>query len=704
MTRKVAGFGFAFAMAELAAVCLPPLALLPTAAFVILALVVLCLRAHTWHRFGPVLVGVLIGLVWTMIFRSAVVEPITDLAGQTVTAQAVVLTDAEASYEDGSLRGTLRFVEINGKSCSIKVSCNAFPAVEPGDRFTASFSLQSISSDRYRLSNYADGVYLEAEYTGGYTALDSAKTGEFALYRLRKQLSHLLCVWMPNDLGGIEAAMLLGDKSRLTQTVEDDFRAAGVSHMLAISGLHLSVLCGLFSVGGQRWRFFRPYLALQGLLTVFYMILSGLSVSVLRAGVIYLITLLGYALLQPPDLLTSLGLAAILIGLPNAYAPCDIGFQLSFCGVLGVQLSGALGRWQKQKILPENDRPPKTFRRKAAAILLSVLETFETAAMASLATLPVLLLHGLSVSGASVPANLLTVWMLRPALVLGLAVLLAAAFPWLGPLHHLLSMVLSVWLSWMYALIRWCAALPFARLYMPRRYVVFVWCVLAGLALVFWARHRLKWYLPAAAVCLFLAMVMGTCMENGVLHVYMVGTAGNACTVLVQDRHAVVLFRGGAGNLYAVRECLSRNGISKWDAVFDLRQEPDALDFSSAATVVTLAQMKQPVLTTALTDEITAECFCSDDGTMCVIQVGRYRIAAATGQPEPASTIQVDLFCAASSLPSCIQADVVMTNTLSPRWMAEWEGSLLYAGEEPAAVIRPGKSVVFEEGKVLAVQ
>lgn len=702
MTRRLAGFGVAFAMAELAGVCLPPLAALPTAAFVVLVLGAACLRRKARMFALPVLLGVLAGAAWLYGFQTLVVRPRTRLAGQTVTALVVVSTDAEASYQDGSLRGTLHIIEINGRSCSIKVSCSAFPYAEPGDRFQATFSLQEVTSRRYRQSWYAKGVYLEAEYLGGYESRDPEPSPIFALYRLRQTLSRALCLWLPNDLGGIEAAVLLGDTSRLPQAVEEDFRTAGVSHLLAISGLHLSLLCGMFSTRNSRFRFFRPYLAVQAVLVLFYMIFTGLSVSVLRAGMLFLITLAGYALLQPPDLLTSLGLAAVLISLPNAYAPCDIGFQLSFCGVLGVQLAAALGRWQKSFFQP--DAPRRNLRQWLMSLLLSLAETVETAALASLATLPVLLANGLSAGGAAVPANLLTVWMLRPALILGLLVLLASAFSWLVPLYRMFSLLLSLWLSWMYALVCWCANLPVARLYLPREYTLLVWCALAVMALAFWSRHRFLWYLPTAALCLLVSVYLGAYMQQGVLRVLLAGTSGNGCTVLIRDGQAVVLFRGGAANLNAVWDCLAENGAPDCLALIDLRQDPKELDFSGMDTVVTLAEQSSASASLTLENGMAVDCFASSDGNACVVQVEGYRIGTATGQPDLASTVYVDLFCAAGSLPEMMRARTVMTNSTAPRWLEEENTLTVYAGEDPEAVIRPGKSVVIKEGEILAVQ
>ncbi len=49
------------------------------------------------------------------------------------------------------------------------------------------------------------------------------------------------CRWLPRQLDGIEAAMLLADKSRLDDSVQQAFRTAGVSHLLAVSGLHLAL-------------------------------------------------------------------------------------------------------------------------------------------------------------------------------------------------------------------------------------------------------------------------------------------------------------------------------------------------------------------------------------------------------------------------------------------------------------------------------
>ncbi len=101
---------------------------------------------------------------------------------------------------------------------------------------------------------------------------------------------------------------------------------------------------------------------------------------------------------------------------------------------------------------------------------------------------------------------------------------------------------------------------------------------------------------------------------------------------------------------------------------------------------------------------MAVDCFTSSDGNACVVQVEGYRIGTATGQPDLASTVYVDLFCAAGSLPEMMRARTVMTNSTAPCWLEEESTLTVYAGEDPEVVIRPGKSVVIKEGEILAVQ
>ena len=91
MTRKLAGFGLAFALAELAAAYLPPLASLLTAALFISLFLFAAFTQRRAARFAlPAVAGLLAGLVWSAAYQLAVVKPAQSLAGQTYACTAIV--------------------------------------------------------------------------------------------------------------------------------------------------------------------------------------------------------------------------------------------------------------------------------------------------------------------------------------------------------------------------------------------------------------------------------------------------------------------------------------------------------------------------------------------------------------------------------------------------------------------------------------
>lgn len=693
MKRKLACFGLAFALAELFAAYVPSLVLLPAAALFGLL--------FYWNRHQDLrypLLGMLLGLGVFVLYSACVVAPIQKLAGQQAYCTAVVEPDAEPSYRDGYLRGTLQIVQLNGKPASFRVNCAAFPADTPGEVFSADFSLLELEDNSYSTSYKSSGVYLQAEYQGNYTAKGDSSSLRFALLRLRRKLANLLQQWMPSEEGNLEAAMLLGNKDALQAPIQDAFRQAGVSHLLAVSGLHVALLCGIFSMGRRR-RFLRPLILLRAFFVVFYMFLTGLPVSVLRAGLVFLLALAGDFFWQPVDLLTSTGVAAFLLGIQNAFAPCDIGFQLSFCAVLGVQAASRLVKWE-EKHFPVGKSPAALRFR---SVILFGAESVQVAFFAGVATTPVLLAHGLTTSGVSVLTNLLVVWMLQPALVLGILILFLSVVPVLAPVLRMVSLLLSLWLHCMIAIVNWCAALPIARIDLPVRYSLYVFCVLAMLAAGFWYIKKFIWYLPAAAICTIGAIGFGILAQRDVVHVAMVGAANNPCVVCIQNDKALILFRGGQSNLQALESYLSDRADPDILSFVDLRQNPSELNFGNYS--VERIEECPSYSTQSVLDDLTLDLYHEKSGNLAVIGIADYHIAVMTGNIQLSYPIEVDTLCAAGALSDSVQAQRILTCTDTPAWVSKTGNStVLYSSDIPVITIRPGISVIYEEVEPLALQ
>lgn len=694
MKRKLAWFGLAFALAELFAAMMPPLVLVPAAALFALLLFLY------WRREIRVpLLGVVLGLLFFAAYNLAVVVPVQKLAGQTVQCTVEVNTDAQASYQEGYLRGTLRVLACDGEKTDFLVTCDSFPGTRPGERFSAEWNLMPLEDDAYRMSYQSQGVYLRAEYQGGYGAQPDSDAFRFRLFEFRKNLVRTLQQWMPAEECELEAAMLLGEKEGLRDSIRDAFRAAGVSHLLAVSGLHVTLLCGIFSFGRKR-RFLRPLILLRAVLVVFYMFLTGLPVSVLRAGLVFLISLAGNFFWQPVDLLTSTGAAAVLLGVQNAYAPCDLGFQLSFCAVVGVQGAGALVRWEKQRVPAEG---LSTVKAKFLAFLLHLAESVQVAFFASLATLPVLLAHGMTTSGVSVVTNLLVVWMLQPALQLGVAMLALSALPMLGPVLHMVAFLLTVWLRLMITIVTWCAGLPMSHVDLPVRYTLLVLGVLAVLALLFWRLQKITWYLPAAALCTTTAILLGVWAQRDVVRISMVGAANNPSTVCIQNGRAIVLFRGGQSNWTAIQTYLEEHALPEIAMLIDLRQNPSELDFGD--TIVVKAEECAAYSRQTVLDGLVLDLYHNGSGNLAVVGAGDRHIAVMAGNIELSKPIAVDVFCAAGALSDSVQSETILSCTAAPVWQGKTQGeTILYGAEDPVITIRPGVSMIFEEVEPLALQ
>ena len=280
MKRKLAWFGLGFALAELFAAYMPPLVIVPAAALFAL-LLFLCWQKNT--RFP--LLGTVCGLAFFVLYSAIVILPVRQYIDQTAACTAVVQPDRESSYQSGYFRGTLKIIECNGQQTNFLVECDAFPDAQPGDIFTAKFLLEELDEDAYKMSKLSEGVYLQAEYQEAFTISAHSNALPYVLYDLRKELASLLQQWMPTEEGALEAAMLLGDKSELTESLQGAFRASGVSHLLAVSGLHVALLCGIFSLGYRR-KFWRPLIIFRAALVVFYMLLTGMSISVTRGRIV----------------------------------------------------------------------------------------------------------------------------------------------------------------------------------------------------------------------------------------------------------------------------------------------------------------------------------------------------------------------------------------------------------------------------------
>ena len=153
--------------------------------------------------------------------------------------------------------------------------------------------------------------------------------------RLRQRIAEI--VQPLGENAEIAYALITGDKNDLASDIQDNFADCGISHVLAISGLHVGFLSVMLHKLFRKLRF-KPKTTFiwLGLLLFGYAAFCGFTPSVVRAAVMALVVEGAIVVKRPYDILNSLSLSALVILLFNPFSLFHIGFILSFTSVLGI--------------------------------------------------------------------------------------------------------------------------------------------------------------------------------------------------------------------------------------------------------------------------------------------------------------------------------------------------------------------------------
>lgn len=157
------------------------------------------------------------------------------------------------------------------------------------------------------------------------------------MWNLRQEANQFLMQELGEEDGALISAMVLGEKSGLDEEDKNLYQRNGISHILAISGLHLMLLgMGVFQVlkvipGGNK----RAAITCIIIMSI-YCVFTGNSISTIRATIMFALFLIAGIAGRSYDSLSALGLAAILQLFMNPYVLNNSGFLLSFLAVIGV--------------------------------------------------------------------------------------------------------------------------------------------------------------------------------------------------------------------------------------------------------------------------------------------------------------------------------------------------------------------------------
>ena len=659
---------------ELVCVFLPQTELfVPFAAFFVAVCLVLCIFDVARKAALCILLGTAVGMASVLHTANRLERICVQYAGRPLVLTAEVESTAD-SYDPGIVDAVLHVEKVNGSAASFRVECSALPECKAGERVQGRFILSAPASGS-RVSLYADGIALQAEMDEDgpeLTVLGESGSFRARTHRLQQRLSASLRRRMDGKTGGVLAAMTTGDRSYLSSAMRSAYRGAGLAHVLVVSGMHVSILCGdilstlLPYEWEQSYRRRRHRAVFRSLLAFLLMGVTGFTPSVCRAAVAVWVGALGVWLYGPPDTLTSLAVAGIAMTAGNSYAVCDIGFELSFAAVVGTVAGGVCIRrardaWYRQFWKNAKNPVKRPWYFKLPERLWGLAESVCISVCASAATFPVLVLRGLSISIWAVVSSVAVLWLIQPMMLLGLGTAFTGLVPALAPLHGALSVLSAALTGLLDRWAVWIAAKPGAGLYFDTAYAAIVCLVLILLCwLAFRWRLRLRVAVPCIVLTAAVSVGLGNALSRDVVHIDLVGSANAPAVVVTQNDTAVVLFRGGDSVRNAVEEQLARRGAGKIELLVDLRtktETPCALEAEQSvlAEEMSVNTAQKQKCTPALVEVLRTR-----NGCLVRLTIGNRQFVTLSGRVELAQPVSARWLLASPARPEAVQYKEVL--------------------------------------------
>lgn len=487
--------------------------------------------------------------------------------GQVFEIKGVI--DADPEVRDKTTHIRLSAKEIGLDNDWQEVSGDAllfvphYPAYHYGDELQVEGNLETPPQlDDFDYEGYLErqGIYS----TMLYPEIEILETGKGFkplawVYGLRNSLSQTLAQVLPEPQASLAQGILLGIRYNIPAEVKADFVSTGTAHLLAISGLHLSILAGiLLSIGiwlfGKR-RYIYIWLAL-GIIWL-YALLTGMQTPVIRGAIMASLFLAAELLGRQRTAITSLAFAAaIMVGI-SPQILWDASFQLSFLSMAGLIFLAPplmnLGRRAVNRAIGEEGI--------GVSLASIVTDSLGVTLAATIAVWP-LIAHYFGIVSLSSPlANLLALPAMPGIIVTGALAGLIGLFAL--PVAQVIGWLAWLFTSYMLLVVTGFASLPLSSIKISSLGTPAIVVYYSALALALWlvsqrkklgavveksldltARMPKRYVIPPLLVLAVLASVAAASMPDDRLHVSFLNV-GEGDAILLQKGSQQVLVDGG---------------------------------------------------------------------------------------------------------------------------------------------------------------
>ena len=284
---------------------------------------------------------------------------------------------------------------------------------------------------------------------------------------------------IPEKYSAIFTGLILGDTSKVEEEVNDDFKIANISHVLAISGMHITyIVIGIElllkkGIGKRKTRI------ITIIILVMYMFITGFAPSVVRASIMGIIMLISKLIHRKNDIWTSISLSLLILLIYNPFLILNVGLQLSYLGTIGIVCFNKNVYNFLRKLKIRNKKIRYKINRKFILLMDKIKEMLSVTLSAQIVILPILLFNFNILGIYFFISNILVSIIIGPIIIVGFVCILISFVS--IEIAKILSIFMSVGIQILISISE-ISHLPFSKIYIPTpkvwQIVIYYICVI----------------------------------------------------------------------------------------------------------------------------------------------------------------------------------------------------------------------------------
>ena len=347
-----------------------------------------------------------------------------------------------------------------------------------GDKIQVKGEYKKPSKQR-NYGGYDDSQYLKTQKILGRVKVNDIKVldqkQQTLILQLANSIKLTIAEVIEKDNQSHKVAMikglLLGDTQEIEEEVKEDFRITNISHILAISGMHVGYIIVALELIFKQVVGKRTTSIITIIVLVFYSFLTGFSPSIIRAVVASILNIVSHLFYRKSDRWNDSAISLLAILLYNPFLLFNIGLQLSYLGTIGIILFQPT--ISQILYILQKDKPSKVRKKVNEMIAVSL--------SAQIMLLPLLVYHFHTLGIYVLITNLLVSVVIGPIIVLGF---LYVIFSFVGePMTKLIVFLLNGGLDILKGIAKF-SELPLAKIYLSTPKILYIVLYWLGICLV----------------------------------------------------------------------------------------------------------------------------------------------------------------------------------------------------------------------------